>query len=219
MLDQTIAELVNILGKRAACAALGRSRATYYRHHRQSPLPARQPRAPRPQPRALSQGEVAVSDRADNDPALCGSESTRQSFPSNRACTSCTTRRTCARSTSVWPRASPPATSCHPIFGPRALIRPSDLSDLRDPVGAQSGLRRFRDFVVFTFVFVVGAELNAFLQEPARTEALQTRSHGCEGGDVALAIRRNVSGPARRRSQSGLNQVTMGSAEVSGVHR
>ena len=57
MVDQTIAELVPILGKRAACAALGRSRATYYRHHRQSPPPARQPRAPRPQPRALSQAE------------------------------------------------------------------------------------------------------------------------------------------------------------------
>ena len=57
MLDQTIAELVPILGKRAACAALGRSRATYYRHHRQSPLPAQQPRAPKPQPRALSQAE------------------------------------------------------------------------------------------------------------------------------------------------------------------
>ena len=57
MVDQTVAELVPILGKRAACAALGRSRATYYRHHRQSPLPARQPRAPRPQPRALSQAE------------------------------------------------------------------------------------------------------------------------------------------------------------------
>jgi putative transposase len=57
LVDQTVAELVPILGKRAACAALGRSRATYYRHHRQSPLPARQPRAPRPQPRALSQAE------------------------------------------------------------------------------------------------------------------------------------------------------------------
>ena len=40
MVDQTIAELAPILGKRAACAALGRSRATYYRHHRQSPPPA-----------------------------------------------------------------------------------------------------------------------------------------------------------------------------------
>lgn len=57
MVDQTIAELAPIVGKRAACAALGRSRATYYRQHRQSPPPPRQPRAPTPQPRALSQTE------------------------------------------------------------------------------------------------------------------------------------------------------------------
>ena len=57
MVDQTIAELAPILGKRAACAALGRSRATYYRRHRQSPPPPRQPQARTPQPRALSQTE------------------------------------------------------------------------------------------------------------------------------------------------------------------
>jgi putative transposase len=57
MVDQTIAELAPILGKRAACAALGRSRATYYRRHRQSPHPPRQPRVRTPQPRALSQTE------------------------------------------------------------------------------------------------------------------------------------------------------------------
>jgi putative transposase len=56
MVDQTIAELAPILGKRAACAALGRSRATYYRRHRQSPPPP-QPRPRTPQPRALSQTE------------------------------------------------------------------------------------------------------------------------------------------------------------------
>ena len=59
MVDQTIAELAPILGTRAACAALGRSRATYYRRHRQSPPPPRQPRAPTPQPRVLSQTERA----------------------------------------------------------------------------------------------------------------------------------------------------------------
>jgi len=59
MVDQTIAELAPILGKRAACAALGRSRATYYRRHRQSPPPPPQSRAPTPQPRALSQVERA----------------------------------------------------------------------------------------------------------------------------------------------------------------
>jgi putative transposase len=59
MVDQAIAELAPIVGKRAACAALGRSRATYYRLNRQSPLPPRQPRARTPQPRALSQTERA----------------------------------------------------------------------------------------------------------------------------------------------------------------
>ncbi len=57
MVDQTIADLAPVLGKRAACAALGRSRATYYRRHRQTPPPSRPARAPRPQPRALSHAE------------------------------------------------------------------------------------------------------------------------------------------------------------------
>jgi putative transposase len=59
MVDQTIADLAPIVGKRAACAALGRARATYYRHHRQSPPPPRPARVRRPQPRALSQPERA----------------------------------------------------------------------------------------------------------------------------------------------------------------
>jgi putative transposase len=59
MVDQTIAELAPIIGKRAACVALGRSRATFYRQHRQSPPAARQPRVPSPQARALSQAERA----------------------------------------------------------------------------------------------------------------------------------------------------------------
>ena len=60
MVDQTIAELAPILGTRVSCTALGRSRATYYRRHRQSPPPLRQPRVPTPQPRALSQPERAA---------------------------------------------------------------------------------------------------------------------------------------------------------------
>jgi putative transposase len=59
MVDQTIADLAPIVGKRAACAVLGRSRATYYRHHRLSPPPPRSSRAHTPQPRALSQTERA----------------------------------------------------------------------------------------------------------------------------------------------------------------
>ena len=59
MVDQTIAELAPIIGKRAACAALGRSRATYYRRHRQGPPAPWQPRVSSPQPRALTQVERA----------------------------------------------------------------------------------------------------------------------------------------------------------------
>jgi putative transposase len=59
MIDQAISELMPVIGTRAACAALGCSRATYYRRHRQSPLPARLPRARSPQPRALSEAERA----------------------------------------------------------------------------------------------------------------------------------------------------------------
>src|SRR5205814_9064915 len=57
--DQTIAELAPIIGKRAACAALGRSRATYYRRHRQSRPVPREPRVSSAQTRALSQVERA----------------------------------------------------------------------------------------------------------------------------------------------------------------
>jgi putative transposase len=60
IVDQTIAGLAPVIGKRAACAALGRSRATYYRRHRQSPPAPRQPRVPKPQPRALGHTERAA---------------------------------------------------------------------------------------------------------------------------------------------------------------
>ena len=60
MVDQTIAELAPIVGTRAACAALGRSRATHYRRHRQSPPPPRPQRVPKPQPRALTHTERAA---------------------------------------------------------------------------------------------------------------------------------------------------------------
>ena len=62
MTDAAIAELTPLVGVRAACAAVGRPRATHYRHHRTSPAPPRAPR-PRPQPvaqpRALSPAERA----------------------------------------------------------------------------------------------------------------------------------------------------------------
>ncbi len=59
MTDQTITELAPVIGTRAACAAVGRSRATYYRLHRQSPSLPRPTRKRVPQPRALSQAERA----------------------------------------------------------------------------------------------------------------------------------------------------------------
>jgi putative transposase len=57
MIDQAIGELVPIVGTRAACAAVGRPRATHYRHHRHSPPPSRPARRRAPQPRALSEVE------------------------------------------------------------------------------------------------------------------------------------------------------------------
>lgn len=57
MTDAAIRELAPVVGTRAACAALGESRARYYRRHRLSPVPER-PVAPRtPQPRELSAAE------------------------------------------------------------------------------------------------------------------------------------------------------------------
>lgn len=44
----------------AACEATGEPRASYYRRHRQSPVPPRPERPRRPQPRALSQTERAA---------------------------------------------------------------------------------------------------------------------------------------------------------------
>ena len=59
MIDETITELAPLVGVKAACAAVGRSRATHYRKHRHSPAPARPVRTPKPQPRALSAEEQA----------------------------------------------------------------------------------------------------------------------------------------------------------------
>jgi putative transposase len=59
MADQAIGELAPVIGTRAACAALGCSRATYYRRHRQSPPVSRPPREQQLQPRALSEAERA----------------------------------------------------------------------------------------------------------------------------------------------------------------
>jgi putative transposase len=60
MIDEAVAELAPLIGKRAACRATGRPQASYYRRHRQSPTPppVQGPkRAPKPQPRALGAAE------------------------------------------------------------------------------------------------------------------------------------------------------------------
>ena len=58
MSDKAVRELAPVVGTKAACTAIGRARATFYRWHRKSPPPPRAaPRAPLRQPRALSERE------------------------------------------------------------------------------------------------------------------------------------------------------------------
>jgi putative transposase len=54
MINEAIDELVPLVGKTKALAAVGVSRATWYRHHRSSPKLPRPERIVTPQPRALS---------------------------------------------------------------------------------------------------------------------------------------------------------------------
>ena len=54
MIDDAVTELTPIVGVKAACAAVGRPRASHYRRHRQTPRPARLAVEPKPQPRALT---------------------------------------------------------------------------------------------------------------------------------------------------------------------
>ncbi len=84
MTETALAELAPDVGVTAACQALGRPRATHYRHHRVSPVPppVHGPPAPaKPQPRALTETERAQvrelphSDRfADKAPAQAYAE-------------------------------------------------------------------------------------------------------------------------------------------------
>lgn len=61
MIDETITELTPMIGVKAACEAVGRPRATHYRHHRLSPPPAPPAvKVPARQPRALSEAEEQV---------------------------------------------------------------------------------------------------------------------------------------------------------------
>jgi putative transposase len=68
MIDQAVEELVPILGTKAACTAVGRARATHYRHHRHSPPPPRRDRVPASQPRALREVERKEVLRVLHDP-------------------------------------------------------------------------------------------------------------------------------------------------------
>lgn len=61
MIDQAVADLAPLVGTKAACAAVGRARATYYRHHSPTPPRPRRSSSPaRPQPRALVPLEQAA---------------------------------------------------------------------------------------------------------------------------------------------------------------
>jgi putative transposase len=58
VIQATVVELAPAVGVAAACRAVGRPRASHYRHHRSSPPPPRPvPPPPRPQPRGLEVGE------------------------------------------------------------------------------------------------------------------------------------------------------------------
>jgi putative transposase len=54
MIDDAIDELEPLIGVRAACRATGRSQASHYRRHRQSPAPPRPPHRAQTQPRSLT---------------------------------------------------------------------------------------------------------------------------------------------------------------------
>jgi hypothetical protein len=57
MIDEAISELSSLVSTQDAISALGVDRATWYRRHRCSALPAKPVRVPKPQPRALSEVE------------------------------------------------------------------------------------------------------------------------------------------------------------------
>ena len=80
MIDDAIGELAPMVGVSAACVAVGRPRATHYRRHRKSPLPAKRERVAAPQPRALDQVErkeilrvLHEPQHVDEAPGVAGS--------------------------------------------------------------------------------------------------------------------------------------------------
>jgi len=76
VIDDAIDELTPVVGVRAACRAVGESRARHYRRHPKSPVPPRPERVATPQPRALSEVErkeirrvLDSEEHADEAPA------------------------------------------------------------------------------------------------------------------------------------------------------
>ena len=57
MIAEAIAELAPVVGVKAACAAVGESRARHYRRHPRNPASPKPKGEPAPQPRALSEAE------------------------------------------------------------------------------------------------------------------------------------------------------------------
>jgi len=98
MIDEAITELTPLVGVEAACAAVGRPRATHYRWHRASPPPPRPAREPTARARALSAAERARVLDVLHEPRfvdlapgevhaiLLGPRSGRSPDPRRRAC-------------------------------------------------------------------------------------------------------------------------------------
>jgi putative transposase len=70
-IETAIEELTPLVGRKAACAAAGCPRASWYRQHRQSPPPPRPASPRRPQPRALDDSERAELRATLNSPRFC----------------------------------------------------------------------------------------------------------------------------------------------------
>jgi putative transposase len=68
VIDDAIKELTPTVGMRAACAAVGESRARHYRRHRKSPALPKADQVVTPQPRALSEAERGEVREVLNSP-------------------------------------------------------------------------------------------------------------------------------------------------------
>jgi hypothetical protein len=73
VIESAVLELTPLIGVRAACEAVGRSRATHYRAHRVSPAPPPRPAAAgrSRQPRELTEAERAAVLDVLHSPRFC----------------------------------------------------------------------------------------------------------------------------------------------------